>query len=83
MSTPSDLSSGLAPTASTAANLRRAWRSLARAVWPLIAILILLFMSIAAIAGPAIAPKDPNRQNIMSRLQEPMTADRTGTVQHY
>ena len=62
---------------------RRAWRSLTRAVWPLIAIAVLLVITFAAIAGPSIAPKDPNRQNIINRLQPPMVADREGVVQHY
>jgi len=62
---------------------RRAWRSLTRAVWPLIAIAVLLVITFAAIAGPSIAPKDPNRQNIINRLQPPMVADRAGVVQHY
>jgi peptide/nickel transport system permease protein len=73
-----------APTASGWRDTRRrAWRSLTRAVWPLVAIAILLVISFAAVAGPAIAPKDPNRQNIINRLQPPMVADRAGVVQHY
>jgi len=63
--------------------LRRAWRSLSKAVWPLLAIAVLSVIMFAAIAGPTIAPKDPNRQNIISRLQPPMVADRAGVVQHY
>jgi peptide/nickel transport system permease protein len=63
-------------------NAGRAWRSLLRAVWPLFAIAILLVVAIAAFAGPSIAPKDPNRQNIILRLQPPMTPDRQGVVQH-
>ena len=62
---------------------RRAWRSLSKAVWPLLAIAVLLVITFAAVAGPVIAPKDPNRQNIISRLQPPMQVDRTGVVQHY
>lgn len=62
---------------------RRAWRSLQRAVWPLVAIAVLLVIGLAAVAGPTLAPKDPNRQNIMSRLQPPMVADSAGVVQHY
>jgi len=63
--------------------LRRAWRSLTKALWPLLAIAVLLVIMFAAVAGPTIAPKDPNRQNIISRLQPPMVADRDGVVQHY
>ena len=63
-------------------NVARAWRSLRRAVWPLLAIAILLVVTFAAFAGPSISPKDPNRQNIIFRLQPPMTPDRQGVVQH-
>jgi len=51
-------------------------------VWPLFAILILVVVSVAAVAGPSLAPKNPNRQNIILRLQEPMKPDRNGIVQH-
>jgi peptide/nickel transport system permease protein len=77
-----------APTASTATAAKaapsaamRAWTSLVRKVWPLLAIIVLLLVTLAAVAGPSLAPKDPNRQNIIARLQPPMTADRTGVVQ--
>ena len=59
----------------------RAWRSLVRKGWPLFAILVLVVVVVAAIAGPSLAPKDPNRQNIIQRLQPPMVEDRTGVVQ--
>jgi peptide/nickel transport system permease protein len=62
-------------------NVGRAWSSLARKGWPLFAILVLLVVGFAAVAGPSIAPKDPNRQNIILRLQPPMTPDRAGNVQ--
>jgi peptide/nickel transport system permease protein len=62
--------------------IARAWRSMTRKGWPLLAILILLAVGFAAVAGPSIAPKDPNRQNIIARLQAPMTPDRNGVVQH-
>lgn len=67
----------------SSAGVGRAWRSLRRAVWPLIAIAILLIVTVAAVIGPTLAPRDPNRQNIINRLQPPMTADRSGVVQHY
>ncbi len=59
---------------------RRAWRSLLRAKWPLLALLILSIVFAAAAFGPSIAPRDPNRQNIMARLQPPLTTDRQGHV---
>lgn len=62
--------------------LRRALRSLVRAKWPLVALAILLVVSGAAAFGPSVAPRDPNRQNIMTRLQPPMTPDRRGEINH-
>jgi peptide/nickel transport system permease protein len=58
--------------------LRRAWRSMLNAKWPLVAMLILLCVLIAALFGPQLAPLDPNRQNIMLRLAEPATQARSG-----
>jgi ABC-type dipeptide/oligopeptide/nickel transport system permease subunit len=49
--------------------------------WPLFAIFVLLVVAVAAVAGPSLAPKDPNRQNIIVRLQPPMVEDRAGVVQ--
>lgn len=56
--------------------LRRAWRSMVEAKWPLLALLILTCVLFAALFGPQIAPLDPNRQNIMLRLAGPMTEGR-------
>lgn len=70
-----------AATTRPATGLARAWRSLVRKGWPLFAIVVLLVVAVAAVAGPQFAPKDPNRQNIIQRLQPPMTADRAGVVQ--
>ena len=61
---------------------RRARTSLIRAKWPLFAIVILIVVGIAAAFGPQIAPKDPNRQNIMARLAEPMAENRQGEVEY-
>ncbi len=58
--------------------LRRAWRSMLSAKWPLLAVAILLCVLFAALFGPSIAPLDPNRQNIMLRLAEPATQARSG-----
>lgn len=63
--------------------LKKAWRSLVRARWPLLAIFILLVVTFAALFGPALAPKDPNRQNIIARLQPPLTENRTGEVEFF
>jgi len=58
----------------------RCWRSLYRAKWPLVAIALLLAVSFAAVLGPTVAPRDPNRQNIIARLKQPMQADRRGHI---
>lgn len=63
--------------------LRRMWRSLWKAKWPLVALLILAVVVAAAVFGPLIAPNDPNRQNIILRLQEPFTADRQGVIKYW
>lgn len=63
-------------------SMRRAWRSLFRAGWPLLAGFILLAVVACAIFGPSLAPKDPNRQNITSRLQEPFELNRAGELEY-
>lgn len=58
----------------------RPLRSLLRAKWPVAAIVILLGVAIAAAFAPELAPRDPNRQNIIARLQPPITLSRRGRV---
>lgn len=60
--------------------LRRAGRSMVAAKWPLLALLILFVVTFVAIFGPLISPLDPNRQNIMLRLAEPMAAGPRGAT---
>lgn len=62
---------------------RRALRSLLRARWPVLAIVILSAVTFCAIAGPSISPLDPNRQSIINRLKEPMTPNRQGVIVNY
>ena len=59
---------------------RRAWRSMVRAKWPLVAVIILLLVAVAAIIGPWLAPLDPNRQNIILRLAPPLAEGRRGAI---
>ena len=47
--------------------------SLSRAKWPLFAIGFLVLLSLCALSANVIAPADPNRQNLILRLQPPMT----------
>jgi peptide/nickel transport system permease protein len=51
--------------------LRRAFQSMIASRWALLGMLILIVVTIVAIFGPALAPFDPNRQNILMRLLEP------------
>jgi peptide/nickel transport system permease protein len=59
---------------------RRALRMLLRAKWPIMAVVILLGVSFAAALAPELSPRDPNRQNIIARLQPPMKATRQGQI---
>ena len=60
--------------------MRRAWRSLRRAKWPLIALAILALLVLAAVFGPLIATHDPNRQDIIARLKPPFSSAHRGRI---
>jgi peptide/nickel transport system permease protein len=60
--------------------VRRALRTMVAARWPLLAVSILLLAGMAAAFGPLLAPFDPNRQNLMLRLADPMGAGPDGTT---
>ena len=60
--------------------LRRAVRVMIEARWPVLAMVILLATAIAAAFGPALAPFDPNRQNLVLRLADPMSSGPDGSV---
>lgn len=55
--------------------MRRAVRSLLRARWPILAIIILGFVAFLAIFGPQLAPSDPNRVDLISRLKQPVSPE--------
>ncbi len=57
---------------------QRASASLARAKWPILAIVMLLFIVLLAIFSEQIAPRDPNRQNLILRLTPPLEANESG-----
>ena len=60
--------------------LRRALRIMVAARWPVFAMGILALAAIAAAFGPWLAPFDPNRQNLLLRLADPMNAGPEGSV---
>ncbi len=61
---------------------KRAWRSLIKAKWPVVALVILSTVVFMALFAGQISPKDPNRQSLIERLQEPMKIDaKTGKVE--
>jgi peptide/nickel transport system permease protein len=62
---------------------RRARISLLRTRWPIVALLILGFVTFLAIFGPQIAPKDPNRLTLVARLKPPFEENRQGEVEYY
>ena len=57
---------------------RRAGRSMVRAKWPLLAVAILAVVVVVAAFGPWLAPLDPERQSIASRLSPPGTTGPQG-----
>ncbi|MCP4167055.1 MAG: ABC transporter permease [Chloroflexi bacterium] len=60
---------------------KRASTSLLRAKWPIIAIFFLVVFVFAAVFSEQLAPKDPNRQNLMLRLQPPFTPNEEGEIE--
>mgnify|MGYP006279612669 CR=1 FL=1 len=60
--------------------LRRALRSMVDSRWALLGMIILIVVTLVAIFGPALAPFDPNRQNILMRLLEPGSPGRGDSV---
>ena len=60
--------------------MRRVLSRLWRAKFPVAAILVLLAVAGAAAFAPEIAPRDPNRQSIIARLQPPLTVNRQGRI---
>jgi peptide/nickel transport system permease protein len=60
--------------------LSRAWKSLYRAKWPLVALVVLLLLVLAALIGPPLATHDPNRQDIIARLKPPFSSAHRGRV---
>src|SRR5262249_11089874 len=60
----------------------RLLRSLLRAKWPALALVVLLGICTAAAFAPQLAPRDPNRQNIIARLRPPMTPNRQGLIDY-
>jgi peptide/nickel transport system permease protein len=59
----------------------RAWHSLLRAGWPAAALAVVLLVVALALFGPAIAPKDPNRQRLSDRLTPPFQYDAVGHLE--
>ena len=60
--------------------LRRAGRVMVTARWPVVAVVFLSIAAIAAVFGGWLAPFDPNRQNLVLRLADPMAAGPDGGV---
>ena len=69
------------PVIETPNVLTRAWGSLVRARWPLLALTILGIVALMGLVGPAVSPKDPNRQTLLARLQPPFTENRQGEME--
>jgi peptide/nickel transport system permease protein len=59
---------------------RRAADAMLDARWPILAVIVLGSVAIAAALGPVLAPFDPNRQNLLLRLAGPMSQGPEGGV---
>lgn len=62
---------------------RRAAASLRRAKWPIAAILFLVAVILIALFSEQLSPNDPNRQNLIRRLQPPLTFTEEGTAEYW
>tara|TARA_Y100001970_G_C14255083_1_gene874676 strand:+ start:5794 stop:6711 length:918 start_codon:yes stop_codon:yes gene_type:complete len=62
------------------AEMRRARRVMIAARWPVFAVIFLIVAALAATLGGLLAPFDPNRQNLMLRLADPMSVGPDGGV---
>jgi peptide/nickel transport system permease protein len=62
---------------------RRAMISLRRAKWPIVAIFFLLAVILIAVFSEQLAPHDPNRQNLIRRLQPPLTFTAEGNAEYW
>jgi peptide/nickel transport system permease protein len=60
--------------------LKRGAHAMLDARWPIFALIVLLATAVAAAFGPVLAPFDPNRQNLVLRLADPIAAGPDGTV---
>lgn len=61
---------------------KRAVRSLTKARWPILALIILGAVVIMALFAQQLAPRDPNRQNLIERLQEPLRYNEDGSLKY-
>ena len=61
---------------------KRAWNSLVKARWPLLALVLMFFAILIALFGPQIAPKDPNRQDLLARLKAPGEPNSEGDIEN-
>ncbi|GAB4410528.1 MAG: ABC transporter permease [Anaerolineae bacterium] len=59
---------------------RRARYSLLRTRWPILALFILSLVTVMAVFGPQIAPKDPNRITLVARLKPPFERNAQGEM---
>lgn len=59
----------------------RARRSILKARWPVLALVVLLSIVVLALVGPQISPKDPNRQTLVKRLLPPFAENAQGEIE--
>lgn len=70
------------PPSATRSSWKRAFYSMSKARWPMLALFVLLLITIVAIFGPQFAPRDPNRQTLVAKFRAPFQPDRQGVIQY-
>lgn len=62
---------------------KRARKSILKARWPVVALIILSAIIFLAAFGPQVAPKDPNRQTLVKRLLPPFAENAQGEIEFF
>ncbi|MXV93889.1 MAG: hypothetical protein F4Z94_10895, partial [Chloroflexi bacterium] len=61
---------------------RRAMTSMAKARYPVVAVIFLLLIALCAVFAQQLAPKDPNRVEIFDTLKPPLSTNRDGEMEY-
>src|SRR5262245_21938282 len=65
---------------SQVSNWKRVSRSMIKARWPVVAVVILVVTLFCAVFAAQLTPKDPNRQALVKRLLPPLSLNSQGQI---